>query len=223
MAACFVSVGMLSAANDIGAAAAKLAASCGFILLAIKAGSLESRYGRVILLGLSFSWLGDALLIGRTEAMFLLGLGAFLFAHVTYISAFIVRGTNLKWGASTASVIVPVAVAVSWWLAPSVSQELLFPVRAYTTVISLMVIAAFATHGKEASRLIVAGAVLFFLSDLSVASLRLLQTEAATYVWGLPSYYAAQVCLAVSTSQSRSHGGTPEKRSARKSISARTR
>ena len=60
-----------------------------------------------------------------------------------------------------------------------------------------------------------AGAVLFFLSDLSVAALRLVQTDLPTYLLGLPLYYSAQVCFAVSTSQSRSQGGTPEKRSAR--------
>ena len=52
---------------------------------------------------------------------------------------------------------------------------------------------------------VVAGAVMFFLSDLSVAALRLVQTDFPTYVWGLPLYYAGQVCLALSTSQSRSH------------------
>jgi hypothetical protein len=53
--------------------------------------------------------------------------------------------------------------------------------------------------------LILTGAVLFFLSDLSVAALRLVQTDLPTYTWGLPLYYAGQVCLALSTSQSRSH------------------
>ena len=49
------------------------------------------------------------------------------------------------------------------------------------------------------------GAVLFFLSDLSVAALRLVQVEYPTSVLGLPVYYAGQVCLALSSSQSRSH------------------
>jgi len=53
--------------------------------------------------------------------------------------------------------------------------------------------------------LILAGALMFFLSDLSVASQRLVQMEFPTYVWGLPLYYAGQLCLALSVSQSRSH------------------
>ncbi len=77
--------------------------------------------------------------------------------------------------------------------------------RAYIAVISLMVIFAIGTRGAGGSWLIVAGATLFFLSDLSVAALRIVQTDLATYVIGLPFYYTGQVCLALSGSQSRSH------------------
>ena len=75
----------------------------------------------------------------------------------------------------------------------------------YTIVISVMVVTAFGTRGKGASVLILAGALMFFLSDLSVAALRLIQTDFPTYVWGLPLYYAGQLCLALSAAQSRSH------------------
>jgi uncharacterized membrane protein YhhN len=78
-------------------------------------------------------------------------------------------------------------------------------VRLYTIVISSMVIAAIGTRGKGGPVLILVGALLFFLSDLSVAALRLVQTDFPTYVWGLPLYYAGQLCLALSVSQSRSH------------------
>jgi hypothetical protein len=78
-------------------------------------------------------------------------------------------------------------------------------VRAYIAVISLMVIFACGTRGAGGSWLIPAGATLFFLSDLSVAALRLTGTDYPTYALGLPAYYAAQVCLALSVSQSRSH------------------
>lgn len=220
---CIASVTLLFVGHYFPAAAAKLIASSAFVALAIKARCLQSSYGRIILLGLSLSWLGDAFLIGKTQLMFLLGLGAFLLAHIAYIVAFTRRGINVKWATVAAFVIVPIAIAVSIWLAPHVPPDLEIPVRAYTTVISLMVVAAVATHGRRASDFILAGALLFFLSDLSVAALRLAQTDFPTYVWGLPLYYAGQVCFAISASQSRSHGGTPENRSARKSINARTR
>lgn len=57
---------------------------------------------------------------------------------------------------------------------------------------------AVGARGAGGSNYIIAGAVLFFLSDLSVAALRIQETSYATYVAGLPAYYAAQVCLALS-------------------------
>jgi uncharacterized membrane protein YhhN len=202
---CIALVVLLLMEQDLGAAAAKLIASSAFVALAIRAGALRSDYGRIILLGLAFSWFGDAFLIGETQTLFLAGLGAFLLAHIAYIVAFVLRGISLKWAGIAALAIVALAIAITVWLAPHIPSALVIPVHAYTTVISLMVIAAFGTRGRGASILIVAGAVMFFLSDLSVAALRLVQTDFPTYVWGLPLYYAGQVCLALSTSQSRSH------------------
>ncbi|MGB5721675.1 MAG: lysoplasmalogenase [Woeseiaceae bacterium] len=203
--ACIALVALLLSGYDVAAAAAKLIASSAFVWLAIRVGSLKSIYGRIILLGLGFSWFGDALLIGKTQTLFLFGLVAFLLAHLAYIAAFLARGISLKWAAIAALPIATIAIAVIVWLGPHVPHELEIPVKVYTTAISIMVIAALATHGRAALILIPAGALLFFLSDLSVAALRLAQTEFPTYVWGLPFYYAGQVCLAVSTSQSRSH------------------
>jgi len=97
------------------------------------------------------------------------------------------------------------AVAIFVWLEPHTPANLMIPVRAYIAVISLMVIFAFGTRGRGGSILIIIGATLFFLSDLSVAALRLVQTDYPTYVIGLPLYYAGQVCLALSISHSRSH------------------
>ncbi|MDH3333588.1 MAG: lysoplasmalogenase, partial [Gammaproteobacteria bacterium] len=101
--------------------------------------------------------------------------------------------------------VTAIAIGVFVWLEPYTPPDLLNPVRAYVAVISLMVVFAMGTQGRGGSKLIVAGAIMFFLSDLSVASLRLVQTEYPTYSIGLPLYYAGQVCLALSSSQSRSH------------------
>ena len=80
---------------------------------------------------------------------------------------------------------------------PHVSPALVAPVYAYVAVIGLMVIAAFGARGAGASTLLAAGAVMFFVSDLSVAMQRIVETDFPTYVWGLPLYYAAQLCLGV--------------------------
>lgn len=203
--ACIALVALQLHAHWVPAAVAKLIASTAFILLAARGGALDSAYGRLVLAGLAFSWCGDMLLIGQSQQAFLAGLVAFLLAHVAYISAFVKHGYGRGWTIGAAIPITVVAVAVWAWLAPYTPAHLSIPVRAYIAVIGLMVIFAFGTRGKGGSPLIVAGAALFFLSDLSVAALRLVQTAHPTYVIGLPLYYAGQVCLASSVSQSRSH------------------
>jgi uncharacterized membrane protein YhhN len=202
---CLVLVESLLAQMPQIAAIAKIAASSGFLAVAYFAGALKSAYGKLLLVGLALSFLGDAFLIGDSRQAFLAGLAAFLLAHVAYVAAFAVNGVSKRWMGFSALPVIALAVAVSLWLAPHTPPELSLPVRLYTAVISAMLIAAIGTRGKGGSTLIVVGASLFFLSDLSVASLRLVQTDFPHYVWGLPFYYAGQFCLALSISQSRSH------------------
>lgn len=166
---------------------------------------MASIYGRLILAGLVLSWCGDMFLIGSSKTAFLSGLAAFLLAHLAYVSAFIRHGYSRGWVWAAVIPVGLIALVVFNWLEPHTPADMIVPVRAYIVVISLMVIFAVGTQGRGGSRLIIIGAVLFFLSDLSVAALRLVQTDYPTYVLGLPLYYAGQVCLALSSSQSRSH------------------
>ena len=203
--ACLALVVLLLHGHSGASTAAKLIASTAFVALALQSGAWSSTYGRLIFIGLVLSWCGDMFLTGQSRLAFLGGLGAFLLAHVAYVSAFIRHGYNRFWTITAAVVVTAIAIVVWAWLEPHTPDELLIPVRAYIVVISLMVIFAVGTRGQGGSWLILIGAVLFFLSDLSVAALRLVQTEYPTYIIGLPLYYAGQVCLALSVSQSRSH------------------
>lgn len=203
-AACVALVAGLLLDQTLFAAAAKLLASTAFIATAISAGAFASRYGVVILAGLALSWLGDAFLISSNERWFLLGLVSFLCAHVAYITAFVGAGVNRSWTLGAAIPLIIIAVLVLLWLAPHVPVGMMWPVRIYTAVISLMVITAFGTLGAGASPLIVTGACLFFISDLSVAAMRFTDPPFPTYVLGLPLYYMGQLCLALSVSSARS-------------------
>jgi uncharacterized membrane protein YhhN len=202
---CFILVESLLADMNIVAGVAKVVASCGFLAVAVLSGALQSTYGRVLLGGLALSFLGDAFLIGETQEAFLAGLSAFLLAHLAYVTAFVINGVSWRWVGVAAIPVIGIALAVTHWLSPHIAPYLVLPVRFYIIVISAMVIAAFGTRGKGGPVLILAGALLFFLSDLSVAALRLVQTDFPNYIWGLPLYYAGQLCLAASVSQSRSH------------------
>lgn len=202
---CALLVGLQLLGHSAPAAVAKVIASSAFVALALRQGALATGYGRLVLAGLALSWCGDLFLVGRSQTFFLAGLGAFLLAHIAYSAAFVRHGFGRFAVAIAAVPIVVVAILVWYWLAPQTPADLSLPVRIYIAVISLMVILAYGTRGAGGSGLIPAGATLFFLSDLSVAALRLAGTDYPTYALGLPAYYAAQVCLALSVSQSRSH------------------
>jgi uncharacterized membrane protein YhhN len=201
-AACIVLVGALLLDHHVVAAITKLVASSAFVLLAVSVGALASRYGSIILAGLVLSWFGDAFLIGTARPWFLLGLSSFLLAHVAYTTAFVGCGIARRWTLAAALPVLAIAAGVLVWLHPFVPEQLMWPVRFYTAVISLMVITAFGALGAGATPLIAAGACLFFMSDLSVAALRFTGTSVPTYVLGLPLYYAAQICLAYSIAAS---------------------
>ena len=67
---------------------AKGAASTGFIATAIAAGAADTTYGAWVLAALCLGWVGDIALVSAQRKWFLLGLGAFLLSHLTYIGAF---------------------------------------------------------------------------------------------------------------------------------------
>jgi uncharacterized membrane protein YhhN len=67
-------------------------------------------------------------------------------------------------------------------------------VRAYTAILSAMLVAA--AGASAADPAIFAGALVFYLSDLTVARDRFVSPGFANGLIGLPLYYAAQLMLA---------------------------
>ena len=177
----------------------KMLASSGVLAVALAAGSLTSSYGRWVFVGLALSWLGDLLLTVERRSGFLGGLIAFLLAHVAYGIGFTVRGIEPSWALTAAVPIVIAAIAALRWLGPHLDVALRGPVLAYVVVISLMLIAAVGTVGREADWRIAVGAVAFYLSDLAVARNRFVSPGFINRAWGLPLYYSAQLLLALST------------------------
>jgi len=181
-----------------GAIVAKLVASTAFILVAFQSNGMASRYGKIVITGLSLSWLGDMFLLGESQALFLAGLVSFLLAHVAYVVAFSFHGLNDRWSFAAVLPIAAVSIFVSIWLTPYLPQDMIIPVRVYTFVISVMLITAIGAKGAGGPMLIPVGALLFYLSDLSVATMQFTEIEFPNYVWGLPFYYTGQILLAMS-------------------------
>lgn len=198
--ACGVLVAAQSLSLPALAAPAKLIASSSFIAVALLSNAWRSRYGRIILVGLVFSWFGDMFLLGESEGLFLAGLVSFLVAHIAYILAFSTYGLSDRWCFAALLPVAVISMAVSIWLTPFVPDGMVVPVRIYTFAISLMVILAFGARGVGAPVLVPLGATLFYFSDLSVATLQFTSTVFPHYVWGLPFYYTGQLMLAFSVS-----------------------
>lgn len=181
---------------------AKCLASSGFLILALTAGVLQSPAGRIVFLGLVLSAAGDMLLLSADRQFFLFGLVSFLFAHGAYIVAFLKLGIDKRRALFAAVPLIALSAAVSLWLEPYVGADLLLAVRIYTTVITLMVIAAYGVGGNHGSLLIPAGASLFYFSDLSVAAGQFVQADFPNFVWGLPLYYGGQVLIVLGIARS---------------------
>lgn len=171
-------------------------ASCGFLGLAIAAGAIESTYGRVLLVALLLSWVGDVLLISREPGGFLAGLASFLLAHLAYAGAFVVRGPSWGWVAASLVLLAAPYLLVDRWLGPHLKPSLRGLVRIYGMAISVMMALACGVLAAGHAPVIFAGALAFYLSDLAVARDRFVREGFVNRLWGLPLYYASQLLLA---------------------------
>jgi len=189
----------LWAGARLPAGVAKTLASTGFLAFAWSLGAAGTPYGRVVLVALVLSWVGDVALIPKgARTAFLVGLASFLLGHVAYVVAFALRPWAPLWAAGA---LLPVAAAalLAWrWLGPHVEGAMRGPVAAYVLVISGMVVAALAATGGTGDTRIAAGALAFYLSDLAVARERFVASTRWNPTWGLPLYYGAQLLLAAS-------------------------
>lgn len=182
-----------------GAAVAKMAASSGFVGVAVTAGAPQAGpFGWLMLAALALCWIGDACLIPRGARMaFLAGLGAFLAGHVVFALAFVVRGVDWEWAAASGVVLAFVALAVAGALLPTVPDAMRRPILAYMAAISAMLSLAVGSWAAEGGALLPLAALAFYASDLTVARDRFLAPGLPNRLVGLPLYYAAQVAFAV--------------------------
>ncbi len=177
----------------------KPVASTLFIVAALLAGALDSSYGRLILLGLVFSWLGDVFLIPKAQRFFVAGLGSFLLAHLAYCGAFLLQPLAVLPLALASIAMLLVGSFILRWLWPHLPHKLRPAVVSYLLAISLMVVLAGGTVTAIGPQLLI-GAVMFAASDIFVARERFVAASVANRFCGLPLYYGAQLIFALSTS-----------------------
>eukprot|EP00760_Papus_ankaliazontas_P034221 PhM_4_TR7051/c0_g1_i1/m.86551 len=190
---------------------AKTSASFSFIALCLLGDSLADMdfhipppgnvhgdangFYRWTLVAFVLSTFGDIFLLKSGTLGFILGLGSFLCAHVAFVAAFIV-GFALELDHTMlvgAAYMMPLTIGTCFWLLPSVPTALKPAVLAYISVISCMVATAYATGLTW----LFAAAVIFALSDLTVARERFISPGFINGLIGLPLYYLAQWMFAI--------------------------
>jgi uncharacterized membrane protein YhhN len=128
-----------------------------------------------VVAALFFSWVGDMLLLFQQNhsLFFLLGLSAFLIAHIFYIVLFhsIRLIENVRSNLWLLLIVVIYYLALISFLSPYL-HDMKIPVRIYGIVISFMFMLAMHMlfiQQKKAGLLMMAGALLFVISDSVLA------------------------------------------------------
>ena len=155
-------------------------------------------------LGILFSLAGDVLLISF-DKMFLLGLIAFLLAHISYVTGF--REEIVTVTAWSLILAVFIAINIGRLLRRIVGamrakgqNRSVIPVIAYGTVISVMLYAAMSTiynpaWKTDASFFVSLGAFLFCASDAVLAWNNFVSPLKNGRVWNITLYYLGQMGL----------------------------
>ena len=154
-----------------------------------------------IIAALFFSWSGDILLMFQvTKAIFfLLGLSAFLIAHVCYIIFF--HGVRVRENISSNALLLLIVVIYYAILITILSPHLgdmKLPVRIYGIVISFMFMLAMHMlfiKNKTAGRWMMTGALLFVISDSVLAINKFYQSFELAGIIIMVTYGLAQLFI----------------------------
>jgi uncharacterized membrane protein YhhN len=169
------------------------------ILMALLAfPSAYSAYWAYLLAGLVFCLLGDVFLM--YEKYFVYGLAAFLVGHILFIIAF----TQFEDFDIVHWIAIPLLVfgiGYYYYLYPSL-KKLTIPVAFYFLAILLMdftAVSLFIQKGTFPFAMIMAGALLFTLSDSMIAIRKFKKPFKNSELWILGTYWIAIYLLALST------------------------
>lgn len=159
---------------------------------------ISSSLKKWIVAALSFSWLGDVLLMfqPKDQVFFLLGLSAFLVAHIFYIIFFHQVRVKEKLHSNGWSLLI---VAAYYFILMNLLSpylgEFKLPVRVYGVAISFMLMLAIHMlfiKNRIAGIMMLGGAILFVVSDSILAINKFYQPFQLAGVLIMFSYGAAQ-------------------------------
>lgn len=158
-----------------------------------------------LLAGLFFSWIGDvALMYDHLRSFyFIIGLGAFLVAHILYIVSY-TRASHEKsphyrtgWVVVSSILVVLFGAALLYFLTPHLGP-LKLPVYLYASILVLMVLVALFRLGKTNSASywhVLSGAIVFMISDSILAVNKFVAPIYAAGIFIMLTYITAQYLI----------------------------
>ena len=196
---CLVAAGSYIVASwakqSFAAALSKTVASTSFIILALVNEASESVYGRYVLVALVLCWCGDMFLLSRQSSFLLSGIIAFFFAHVAFVSGFLQLSHDPTYFLIALGCTSIAGSLILSWLWKYLEGPYKGAVALYLLIMVIMLSLAIAATEVP---LIGVAAILFAISDVSVARDRFVSRDIANKAWGLPLYYIAQLLFAAS-------------------------
>jgi uncharacterized membrane protein YhhN len=169
------------------------------VILVLNLKLCSNRLHRIMFAGLFFSWAGDVLLEipGGGEVMFMAGLGGFLTSLVLFAVAFFSTPGRNEIFHRRAWLIVPgllYGLVMGIYLSDYLG-EMLIPVIIYETVMIIMLTAAISRIGRvnrESFYLVLAGAILFVISDSILAVNKFAHPVALSTILIMGTYLLAE-------------------------------
>ena len=175
----------------------KFMASACFVLIALLSGGLKTGFGRLMITALVFCFAADLAI----EYDFLWGLYTFLAAHLLFVAAFWARGIDRRYALICLAIMAALTAIVVAAFFPHISAQERIPVVAYGVVIALMMVFAGGTFGHEPARkgrVLLAGAGLFYVSDVFLGADRFVGGDFPYGYLCLTLYYSGCILLAFS-------------------------
>lgn len=146
----------------------------------------------ILVIALGFSMLGDIVLTLPIKLTLELGIGCFLLAHCFYISLFLKSFEYNRFHLICFLPVLVLMITAACLLLPHL-DALLIPVMVYFCILLLMAFSAFQV--KRETLIIGSGALLFLISDLTLAFNLFLYPDVDVRIFVMFTYYAAQFFL----------------------------
>ncbi len=166
-------------------------------LLAI-VGWPHSSFAKLVVAGIVLSLVGDVALLSDSDRAFMVGLVGFLAAHVVYVVANLSVAVWSPIPIVVGAVIITSTMILLRYVRPS-ATALRIATIIYGTAISAMVISAWATVGGHlrCAPFAAGGAVLFYISDSSLALDRFHKKIPHVAYLALGVYWLGQIGIAI--------------------------